>query len=560
MKTAFKLLTIFLFTLMLSCAERESEEYTRINEIFNRFDFQDKPGGAVAVALDGKTIYSRAFGLASMEYGIPNTPSTLFNTGSVSKQFTAMGIVLLDLEGKISIDDDIRKYMPELPEFGDTIRIRHLLHHTSGLRSLHYLFGIAGWRGDDSRTNEDLYRFLERQRDLNFRPGEEYMYCNTGYMLMARIIEIASEETFTDWIKKSVFLPLGMVSTYAEDNYRRIVPGNATSYFIPEEGGFERSIEYWGYTGSGNVHSTVSDLLTWLRNFHAPQEGWENAFENLQILDPLNNGDNNNYAFGIILDDYKGKKRIQHGGSVGGFRAFICAFPEEKLDIVVLANSPDFPVGQISSEIADIFLGTGQEREAGDDRPWEKFDILKLPGETLKNYQGLYWNENESYSRKIYIENDTLKYFRDENSISPLLPISENEFVMAGVTDKLIISFNLDEGKVRNMQVSINDGTPLILNYFEAYLPGAAEKQEYCGEYYSPELMTSYFIDLKNDTLVCYHPRHGYIDLNMQKKDIFNAGWPLNLVKITRNGAGAVTGMAVTNSRVRNLIFDKRNN
>jgi len=244
-------------------------QFQQIDSLFLNWNVPNHPGGAVGIQQDGKVIYSKAFGLASLEYLVPNSTETIFNTGSVSKQFTAMGIVRLEEQGKLSFDDEVRKHVPELPDFGEKITIRHIMHHTSGLRSLHALFGIAGWRSDDLRTNEDLNRLVAKQKELNFKPGEEYLYCNTGYMLMVNIIEHITGENFAVWMKQNVFDELGMPNTYVEDKYDRVVPNNATSYRGSET--FERAVEYWGYVGSGNMHSTTNDLLTWLENFYNPQ-------------------------------------------------------------------------------------------------------------------------------------------------------------------------------------------------------------------------------------------------------------------------------------------------
>ena len=320
-------LASFLFFFTFSYAQLSNEESDKINLLFNEWNAPNHPGGAIAIIKNGNTVFSKAYGLSSMEYLVPNTIGTIFNTGSVSKQFTAMGIVRLQQQGKLSFDDDIRKYIPELPNFGETITIRHLLHHTSGLRSFHAVLGLAGWRGDDSRTNEDINRFMKNQKELNFKPGEEYLYCNTGYMFMVNIIENITNEKFKEWMKQEVFNPLGMSNTYIEDNYSRIVANNATSYNINENNDFERAVEFWGYIGSGNTHSTTTDLLVWLRNFHTPKEGWETSFDLMQTVDKLNNGKENNYAFGVSLDEVDGHKRIRHGGSIGGFRSYVSVFP-----------------------------------------------------------------------------------------------------------------------------------------------------------------------------------------------------------------------------------------
>jgi len=249
MKFKYVTLSTLLFIALGANAQISESQYQAIDSLFVEWNKPNHPGGAVGIKQNGKTIFSKAYGLASMEYLVPNATGTIFNTGSVSKQFTAMGIVLLHQSGKISVDDDIRKYLPELPEFSHTITIRHLLHHTSGLRSLHAMLGLAGWRGDDARTNEDLNRFMENQKDLNFIPGDEYLYCNTGYMLMVNIIEKVTQEKFPKWMVASIFAPLGMTDTYVEDNYNRVVPNNATSYYRGEGNVFARGVEYWGYIG-----------------------------------------------------------------------------------------------------------------------------------------------------------------------------------------------------------------------------------------------------------------------------------------------------------------------
>ncbi len=263
-------------------AQLSKEKIRKIDSLFISWNQPNHPGGTVGIMKEGKIIFSKAYGLASLEYLVPNTPDTRFNIASVSKQFTCMGIVLLFLQGKLSLDDNVRKYLPELPVFEYPVTFRHLIHHTSGMRSLHGLLGMAGWREDDLRTNRDLLRFMKNQKDLNFKPGEEYLYCNTGYMLMADIIETITKEPFAQWMNDNVFDPLGMIDTYVEDQYNRVVPVNATSYYGSGRRGFSRSVEYWGYVGSGNMHSTTNDLLVWLTNFYHPQNGWEEAFQIMQ--------------------------------------------------------------------------------------------------------------------------------------------------------------------------------------------------------------------------------------------------------------------------------------
>ena len=272
-------------------------QINKIDSLVAKWNNSSSPGGAVGILLNGKLIYAKGFGFASLDYDIPNNENTIFNIGSISKQFTAMGIIRLQQKNKLSFDDDIRKYIPELPDFGHVITIRHMLHHTSGLRDIHSLLAIAGWRDEDPRSNSDLMTVLKDQRDLNFVPGDEYMYSNTGYILCAKIIESVTGEAFINWMQKEVFTPLGLSSTYIEDLSVRVRKGNATSYNKFDDNNFVRASEYWNYFGSGNVHTTVKDLLSWLNDFTNPPAGWETSFSLLQTVDTLNNGENKQLWF-----------------------------------------------------------------------------------------------------------------------------------------------------------------------------------------------------------------------------------------------------------------------
>ncbi|MGB5188704.1 serine hydrolase domain-containing protein, partial [Robiginitalea sp.] len=499
---------------------------------------------------DGNIIFSRAYGLASLEYLVPNTPGTIFNTGSVSKQFTAMGIVRLEEQGSLSFDDEIHKFLPELPDFGVPITIRHLLHHTSGLRSLHALFALAGWRDDDSRSNEDLNRIILNQKDLNFTPGSEYLYCNTGYMLMVNIIEGITGENFKDWMKKQIFDPLGMKQTYVEDQYSRVVANNATSYY--RRGDFERAVEYWGYIGSGNMHSTTGDLLKWLSNFETPLKGWESSFKKMQTLDPFNNGTPNNYAFGVVVDKHLGERRIQHGGAIGGFRAFVAAYPDKKLNIAILTNFSTGNPGGNADEIAAIILGDPHT----DTDQSGAIASVPLSKAALSRFEGKYWDKDGKLVRQIYLKQDTLRYSRSERNESPLIPVGNTVFKMAGAGDGVTVKFETsDEGQ--QMEFSENGIPSSVFDLVEMTDNGEEVLPDYLGEYYSSEVQTSYSITMEADHIKMYHPRHGVIPLKIEFKDVFSGEWPIGTVEVKRNTEGQVEGIFISNGRVRNAWFEK---
>ncbi len=542
--------TLLFFILLLcsfrSNAQIDSTSALKIDSLFTKWNIPNHPGGAVAVMSANKIIFSKAYGLASLEYLVPNSTGTIFNTGSVSKQFTAMGIVRLEEQGKLSFDDDIRKYVVELPDFGETITIRHLLHHTSGLRSLHALFRLAGWRNDDSRTNKDLNRFILKQKELNFKPGSEFLYCNTGYMLMVNIIEQVTGEPFKDWMKKNIFDELDMPQTYVEDKYSRVVANNATSYYGRDK--FERAVEYWGYVGSGNMHSTTGDLLTWLSNFNTPKIGWESSFKKMLTVDALNDGKVNNYAFGVIVDEHLGSKRIQHGGAIGGFRAFVASYPDDNLNIVVLTNFSAGNPGGKSDQIADIILGGKAFVQS---QP-EEIKSIDLSNEDLKKFEGSFWNNRQKYSRKIYLRNDTLRYSRSAVNESPLVPIKENEFKMLNASNILKVEFEGDK-----MIVSSNSLSPAIFDKVKDKELKEQELSEYAGKFYSVEVESTYTISVDKGQMSIYHPRHGAFPLKVLYPDILS-GWPIGIIQIKRNSNNRVLGILISNGRVRNAWFEKQ--
>ena len=550
---------LFLFSLFISLqgiGQLSESQYGQIDSLFLDWNTPNHPGGTVGIMEKDKLVFSKAYGLASLEYLVPNSTETIFNIASVSKQFTAMGIVRLHLEGKLSVDDDIRTYLTDLPDFGETITLRHMLHHTSGLRSLHALLNLAGWREDDARTDEDLFRFMAKQKDLNFKPGEEYLYCNTGYIFMARIIEKVTKEDFPSWMKSEIFEPLGMTHSYVEDKYMRVVPQNATSYYGSGSRGFERAVEYWGYVGSGNMHATTNDLLKWLQNFYNPKPGWKEAFDMLQTLDPFNNGEENTYAFGVTVSEVHGFTRVDHGGAIGGFRSFIGTYPEKELSIVVLSNFSSANPGGKAYQIGEMLIG--KEADAQESDPYASIEAIQLSNEELTSFEASYWNDVSNYVRKIYLKKDTLRYFRGENNESPLVPIGPGEFQMWGVNGDYKVSFLEGVNGKKTMAVVYNNGTPTISEEFDPFTTWKEEIAEYTGEFYSPELETTYTIFEEEEALVCHHVRHGDFEMEVLKRDVLEVSYPVGIAKFERDQDGKILGMRVSNGRVRNLWFEKR--
>lgn len=539
-----------------SYGQNNQKQIQKIDSLFTSWDESNHPGGSVLISKNGKTIFSKSYGLANIEYNIPNTNNTIFNIGSISKQFTAMGIVLLEEQNKLSFDDNIRKHIPELPNFGRSITIRHLLHHTSGLRDLHGLLGLAGWRIEDIATNDDVYRIIKNQKELNFKPNEEFLYCNTGYILLAKIIENISQSKFDQWMKQNIFQPLGMKDTYVETSLKSIVPNNATSYYLQNE--FKRALEYWGYFGSGNVHSTIEDLNIWLHNFSIPKNNWKSAFNKLLTTTPLNNGYETNYGLGIRIEDYSGRKVIQHGGSVGGFRAITRTFPKEHLNIVILSNYSKSNIGSKVNKISDILLNKESNSLIKTATKSTKLptNFIKLSKKKLKEFEGVYWSDSEKSGRKVYLKNDNLKYSGSEKSEWPLVPISKNSFVMIHPFVRPLVIF---DDKTKHMTVRVGNNLPGVFNFIQNNLDIKTNGNDMLiGKYYSPELKVMYLIskDGKSD-MYLEHVRHGKIKLDQLYNNIFVGDWPTGTVEIKRSEEGKVLGLKMSNGRTRNVWFEK---
>lgn len=555
MSHKFLALILFLGFLIPSYGQLSQDETIKIDELFKTWQEPNHPGGSIGIMQNERIVYLKAYGLASLEYQIPNETTTLFNVASVSKQFTAMGIVLLYLQGKIDIDENINTYLPDMPEFEYSVTTRQMLHHTSGLRSLHAMLELAGWREDDLRTNEDLYRFVEKQKDLNFRPNDEYLYCNTGYMLMAKIIENVTGEKFSFWMKNNVFSPLGMSHTYVEDKYNSVVANNATSYYR-NENTYERAVEFWGYVGSGNVHTTAVDLLTWLSNFGKPQNGWESAFKMMQTLDYLNNGILNNYAFGVNIDSLKGHRRIQHGGSIGGYRASLASYPNSGMSIAILTNFSSSNPKKIMDEISKIILSSEQktfDKKANQDKYPIKIESAK---KNLRLVKGDYWSKSDLSSLNIKLKNDTIKLVWDTRKEESLIPVSTYTF-RSEESPNTLYMFRTKDEEISGVQILEPMKDTVAFKKYTKTIPSVKELKEYEGRYNSDELETFYDIYFKSGNLYSHHPRHGDFKIEWIKEDVLKGQYPFSFLEIQRNTVNEIIGLKVSNGRVKHAWFKK---
>ena len=562
MKKAILAASLFLLLVLLmtftSCPASSGDEQealtAKVDELFAKWDKWDSPGAALAVVKDGEIIYKRGYGSAQLEYNIPITPSTIFHVASVSKQFTAFAINLLADEGKLSLDDDIRKHLPELNDFGEKITIRHLIHHTSGLRDQWELLAMAGWRLDDVITKEHIMKIIRNQRELNFEPGDEYLYCNSGYTLMAEIVERASGQTFREFTQERIFKPLGMSNTHFHDDHEMIVKNRAYSYAPQENGGFRNSVLSYANVGATSLFTTVEDLAKWIANFEDGRVGGATLVERMKQRFTLNSGNEIPYARGLVIDEYRGLKTVGHSGGDAGFRSHLVHFPEQRFGVVILSNLSNLGPGQLAYRVADIYLADQlepQESESEEKRP----PAVEVDTEILDACVGRY-ELIIGLVLDITREDDKLFAQPIGQGKSKLIPVSETTFY-SETTGAKIIFYRNDDGVAD--RISIHPGGQDIPGQrIEVWSPDAAQRAELAGEYYSEELGTSYMLVVRDDRLVATHRRHADIELTPVKQDqLAGNRWWFGRARIVRDDDGRVTGFRLTGGRVRNLRFEK---
>jgi CubicO group peptidase (beta-lactamase class C family) len=329
---------------------------TKVDAVFARYARPDSPGCAVGVYQNGAITYSKGYGMANLEYNAPITPTTPFISGSVAKQFTAAAIALLVEQGRISLDDDVRKYIPELPDYGAKITVDHLVHHTSGLRDFWALVQVAGMRYDDGYTPGDVIRLAARQKHLNFPPGTEYDYSNTGYIALGLIVQRVTGKSLREFAAEQIFAPLGMTSTHYHDDHTMMVPGRASAYSPLPEGGYRINVWNNDIVGQGGLILTVNDLQKWDENFYTGKVGGPGFLKRQLQQGKLANGTTLSYAFGLTVGEYRGMPLVEHGGSSGGYRTIISRFPTAHTSVVALCNTSEANTTMLSHRVADLVV------------------------------------------------------------------------------------------------------------------------------------------------------------------------------------------------------------
>lgn len=501
----------------------QTDAAAKIDAIFSTIT-NEQPGCAIGVSQDGKTVIEKAYGLAVLEHGVPNTPATLFEIGSVSKQFTAAALLLLERDGKLKLSDDIRKYLPEMPDYGTTITIEMLLNHTSGLRDWGNVAGASGkGRGDRTFSNAEVLDIAKRQKSLNHKPGAAWSYTNTGYNLATIIAERVSGKSFMVFTKERMFDPLGMTTTQWRDDYNRIVKGRAMAY-VPFGAIYKQSMPFMNVYGNGGLMMTIGDLTRWNEAMMTDTLGLRAAMEKTYTL---TTGRQTVYARGVTVGQFNGVAEVSHSGSTGGYSAWLARYPDRKLSVAMLCNAPMPQAGKLS-EINALFLGAEPD-------PAEP---AGLPDPTP--YAGQFVNGTTGYPMTLTIKDGELKF---NNRTWPRASSTE----WRSGDDAFIFQ------NANTFRQDTSDGNQFTWKRTPKVTPTVKQLAEYTGRYRSDEALATYVIAVENGQLkarIANWP-DTVLTLTPAYKDAFMAGG--TLIRFRRSANGKINALSLGDGRMWDL-------
>lgn len=511
-------------------AAKTQPDPAKVDALFARYAGRDVPGCAVAASRDGRRVLDRAYGAADLEHGVANSASTIFEAGSVSKQFTAAAILLLAADGRLALTDDVRRFVPELPDHGHAITIEHLLSHTSGLRDWGEVAAIAGWpRGTRAYTPADVLDIARRQRSLNYRPGAEYSYTNTGYNLMALIVDRVSGKTLAHFTRDRLFVPLGMTSTSWRDDFRRVVKNRAIAYEA-EQGSYVQAMPFEDAYGNGGLLTTVGDLLRWNDALSADRLG-SGLASRLEDRASLTGGTPINYARGLFVQDHRGFREVSHGGATGGYRAWLGRYPQQRISIALLCNAGDANAASLARGVADMLLPAASAKPA--------LGTFPLP---LADQAGLYVNQRTGFPMRIAVADGRLRV----DGGAPLAQLAPGRFRFG--------SGSLALRGPDVLVVTTGEGQTFEHRCTAAARPTPARLARLAGRYVSEEAGATYVVTVEKKELVMRLDRKPDVVFRLAPAygDAFVAG---NLL-VRFYGSGAhPSALGIGSSRVRDLRF-----
>ena len=522
-----------------SRASAAADAAPQVDRIFSKFT-PSTPGCAVGVGVDGAPVLTRGYGTADLEHDVPITSETIFEAGSVSKQFTAAAVLLLAREGKLSLDDPVRKYIPEVPDYGVPLTIRHMLNHTSGLRDWGSVEGIAGWpRTTRAYTHAHVLDIVSRQRALNFTPGTHWSYSNTGYNLAAILVSRVANMPFAEFTRTRVFEPAGMTHTSWRDDHTRIVKNRAIGY-EEEKGVFHTDMPFEDVHGNGGLLTTVGDLLKWNEHFWSPRIGDASFVAEEQKPVAFSSGSGHGYGLGLMIDERRGVRQIDHSGSTAGYLAHLARYPDQHVSVAVLCNVSNAGATQRAYDVADLYLAERAKLKA------EPGASYTLKPEDLERLEGLYRSNPDGRALAIVKDSGTLRLDRGP----ALIAQSGTRFVAADGGD------TFESDRSGHLRVS-NRYDVIDYERVTPARPSVDELRPLAGSYANSEAETSFAVAVEGDRLVIKQRPDKTIELTPIYKDAFAAP-PLGMVIFRRDGTGRPTALTVSQDRVWDMRFSRQ--
>jgi|JI10StandDraft_1071094.scaffolds.fasta_scaffold01852_19 CubicO group peptidase (beta-lactamase class C family) len=542
-----KLIACILLLLALPSFAQTTDQLKKIDQLFSAWN-NATPGVAVAVQQGDKIIYNKAFGLADLEHTVPNTTETIFESGSVAKQFTAMSILLLAAEGKLSVTDDIRKYVPEIPKYNTTITIQMLLNHTSGLKDWGSVGSLTGWPRTTRVYTQDLaLQIMSKQKSTNYTPGTEYSYSNSNYSLMVTIVERVSGKSLAAFTEEKLFQPLGMTNTQWRENFREVVPNRAIAY-RKQNGVYEQLMPFEDIHGHGGLLTTTGDLLKWNALLETHALGGKQVYNWRVQKGKLTNGKEIIYAAGINVSKFYGFDEISHSGATAGYRAWLAYYPEKKISIVALSNDGSFNPTGIGRQMAEIMLSDPNKEQI--DLPPVVFDEsssdyvlnpITLAESDLKKFEGI-WRSVRHMDVQTVERKDNALF----NNKSRGIVISRDTLFF----DRKWISTKPGRITILNWQDT--------LSYYKVAAAdlSAVSLNPLAGTYTSDEADVTYLVEILNNVVWINNKPFPAFKLSPSFKDgFFSADG--DLYEFRRNKKGKVTRLLVSTGRATHVSFNK---
>ena len=513
--------------------------------------YKDTPGAVVGVIKGGKLAFVKAYGSANLTYGTPFTPETPTNIGSSSKQFTGFALALLASRGKLSLDDDVRKHIPELKDFGRKITVRHLLSHTTGYREFINTLIIEGRQvlEGDYIAPDEVIKVINRQPSLQNEPGAEFNYNNSAFSLATIVLERVTGRPFNEWMREEVFLPLGMTKTWVRSNPGQIVPNRSVGY-IPGDFGFREVRDLHGAQGAGGINTTPGDIAKWFRNLKTGALGGPAVIKEMTTTFMLNNGKPSNYGYGVFLDSTRGLRRWQHGGNDVAHSSTFVYYPDLDAGYVVFSNYQGVP-GGIANVVADAFFG--QHMTAAPQRATAAGGAgVDVPAATLRRYAGKYeMTTLGGLLLNVELQANQLRIQLPGQPALPLRPTSQTTFDVVGAPAS--ITFNSAADSTVEGITFQQDGQHPGKRVVEKPVDLAS----YAGRYFSEELETFYDLSVEGGQLVIRHRRFGPTPVTYTSGDSFSGTLPVSSVVFKRDAQGNITGFEAGNGRARGIVFAK---